>query len=82
MIGKRFGVVVFLLAVAILTLNSGNVFAQTGGTGIVVGTVTDPSTGAGIADIKDHKFKTMVECVGAYARIEPLLSDYDHKLQS
>jgi hypothetical protein len=82
MIGKRFGVVVFLLAVAILTLNSGNVFAQTGGTGIVVGTVADPSTGTRIADIKDHKFKTMAECVSAYAQIEPLLSDYDHKLQS
>ena len=40
---KRFGVVVFFLAVAILALNPGSVFAQTGGTGIVVGTVTDPS---------------------------------------
>ncbi|MGA7622928.1 MAG: carboxypeptidase-like regulatory domain-containing protein [Candidatus Acidiferrales bacterium] len=44
--GKRFGVVVFFLAVAILALNSGSVFAQTGGTGIVVGTVTDPSGAA------------------------------------
>jgi hypothetical protein len=46
MTGKRLGVVVFFLAVAILALNSGNVFAQTGGTGIVVGTVTDPSGAA------------------------------------
>jgi len=46
MTGKRFGVVVFFLAVAILALNSGNVFAQTGGTGIIVGTVTDPSGAA------------------------------------
>jgi Carboxypeptidase regulatory-like domain len=46
MIRKGFGVVVFFLAVAILTLNSGSVFAQTGGTGIVVGTVTDPSGAA------------------------------------
>jgi hypothetical protein len=46
MTNKRFGVVVFFLAVAILALNSGNVFAQTGGTGIVVGTVTDPSGAA------------------------------------
>src|SRR5580693_7249534 len=46
MTGKHFGVVVFLLAVAMLTLNSGNVLAQTGGTGIVVGTVTDPSGAA------------------------------------
>jgi hypothetical protein len=46
MTGKRFGVVVFFLAVAILALNSGNVFAQTAGTGIVVGTVTDPSGAA------------------------------------
>jgi hypothetical protein len=40
------------------------------------------TTGARIADIKDHKFKTMAEYVSAYAQIEPLLSDYDHKLQS
>jgi hypothetical protein len=46
MTGKRFGVVVFFLAVAILALNSSNVFAQTAGTGIVVGTVTDPSGAA------------------------------------
>ena len=39
--------IVLAIAVAILTLNSGNVLAQTGGTGIVVGTVTDPS-GAGV----------------------------------
>jgi hypothetical protein len=46
MTDKRFGVVVFFLAVSMLTLNSGNVLAQTGGTGIVVGTVTDPSGAA------------------------------------
>jgi hypothetical protein len=46
MTGKRFGLVVFFLAVAILASNSGSVFAQTGGTGIVVGTVTDPSGAA------------------------------------
>jgi Carboxypeptidase regulatory-like domain len=46
MAGKRFGVVVFFLAVAILAFISGNVFAQTAGTGIVVGTVTDPSGAA------------------------------------
>jgi hypothetical protein len=46
MTSKPSGVVVFFLAVAILALNSGNVFAQTGGTGIVVGTVTDPSGAA------------------------------------
>ncbi|HYA65009.1 MAG TPA: carboxypeptidase-like regulatory domain-containing protein [Candidatus Sulfotelmatobacter sp.] len=40
------GLLVFFLAVAILALNPGNVFAQTGGTGIVVGTVTDPSGAA------------------------------------
>src|ERR1700726_4387586 len=37
---------VLAIAVSMLTLNSGNVFAQTGGTGIVVGTVTDPSGAA------------------------------------
>jgi len=40
------------------------------------------TTGARIADIKDHKFKTMAEYISAYVQIEPLLSDYDHKLQS
>jgi hypothetical protein len=40
------------------------------------------TTGATIADIKDHKFKTMAEYVSAYVQIEPLLSDYDHKLQA
>jgi hypothetical protein len=37
---------VLAFAVAILVLNAGNLFAQTGGTGIVVGTVTDPSGAA------------------------------------
>jgi hypothetical protein len=37
--------------------------------------------GAGIADIKDHEFKTMAEYVAAYAQIEPLLTKYDQKLQ-
>jgi hypothetical protein len=40
------------------------------------------TTGARIADIKDHKFKTMAEYVSAYASVEPLLNDYDHKLQA
>jgi Carboxypeptidase regulatory-like domain len=44
---SRSYMMVLAIAVAILTLSSGNVFAQTGGTGIVVGTVTDPS-GAGV----------------------------------
>src|SRR6266849_4219976 len=37
--------------------------------------------GARIADIKDHEFKTMAEYVDAYAQIEPLLTEYDQKLQ-
>jgi hypothetical protein len=37
--------------------------------------------GGRIADIKDHRFTTMNEYVNAYAQIEPLLSDYYHKLQ-
>jgi hypothetical protein len=40
------------------------------------------TTGARIADIKDHKFKTMAEYVSAYTSVEPLLNDYDHKLQA
>jgi hypothetical protein len=37
--------------------------------------------GARIANIKDHDFKTMAEYVGAYAEIEPLLTEYDQTLQ-
>jgi hypothetical protein len=44
---KRVALVVFFLAVAFLAVNPHNLFAQTGGTGIVVGTVTDP-TGAAV----------------------------------
>ena len=43
---SRFYLAVLAFAVAILVLNAGNLFAQTGGTGIVVGTVTDPSGAA------------------------------------
>src|ERR1700730_14267088 len=32
------------------------------------------ATGARIANIKDHEFKTMAEYVAAYAQIEPLLT--------
>jgi hypothetical protein len=44
---SRSYMMVLAIAVVVLTLNSGNAFAQTGGTGIVVGTVTDP-TGAAV----------------------------------
>jgi len=37
--------------------------------------------GAQIADIKDHEFMTMAEYGVAYAQIEPLLTEYDQKLQ-
>jgi Carboxypeptidase regulatory-like domain len=43
---KSVGLLVFFLAIAFLVLSPNNVFAQTGGTGIVVGTVTDPSGAA------------------------------------
>jgi hypothetical protein len=36
--------------------------------------------GARIADIKDHWFGSMADYINAYARVEPLLNDYDHKL--
>jgi len=39
------------------------------------------AVGAQIAAIKDHHFGTMSEYIDAYARIEPLLKDYDQKLQ-
>ena len=39
-------------------------------------------TGARIANIKDHEFKTMAEYINAYQQIEPLLNDYDHKLKA
>jgi hypothetical protein len=38
-------------------------------------------TGARIANIKDHQFKSMPDYVKAYAQVEPLLSEYDHELQ-
>lgn len=37
--------------------------------------------GAQIAAIKDHQFGTMNEYIAAYARVEPLLRQYDQKLQ-
>jgi len=37
--------------------------------------------GGRIANIKNHEFKTMAEYVAAYAEIEPLLTEYDQKLQ-
>jgi hypothetical protein len=37
--------------------------------------------GAQIAAIKDHQFGAMNEYVSAYAQVEPLLKDYDQKLQ-
>ena len=37
--------------------------------------------GAQIVAIKDRQFGTMSEYVAAYARVEPLLKDYDQKLQ-
>jgi hypothetical protein len=39
------------------------------------------AVGAQIASIKDHQFETMSEYIAAYARVEPLLKDYDQKLQ-
>jgi len=39
------------------------------------------TVGAQIAAIKDHQFGTMSEYIAAYARVEPLLKDYDQKLQ-
>lgn len=38
-------------------------------------------TGGRIAQIKDRDFKSMEDCVAAYARIEPLLQEYDESLQ-
>ena len=43
---------VFFFVVAFLALHPDNLFAQTGGTGIVVGTVTDPS---GAADSRSDR---------------------------
>jgi hypothetical protein len=43
---KSVGLLVSFLAVGLLVLCPNNVFAQTGGTGILVGTVTDPSGAA------------------------------------
>jgi hypothetical protein len=37
--------------------------------------------GAQIAAIKDHQFRTMDEYIAAYARVEPVLKEYDQNLQ-
>src|SRR5258708_30626115 len=39
------------------------------------------TVGAQIAAIKDDQFGTMSEYIAAYAQVEPLLKDYDQKLQ-
>jgi hypothetical protein len=39
------------------------------------------ATGARIAEIKDHDFKSMPEYEAAYAQVEPLLGDCNHELQ-
>jgi hypothetical protein len=39
------------------------------------------ATGGRIAQIKDHEFKSTADYVAAYARIEPLLHEYDQTLQ-
>jgi len=50
-------------------------------TGQLIQTETDlKTTGAEIADIKDRKFDSMADYINAYAHIEPLLDEYDHKL--
>src|SRR5579864_1120187 len=48
MTSKRISLVVFVLVAALAALNSSQVLGQTGGTGVVVGTITD-QTGAAIA---------------------------------
>ncbi len=50
-------------------------------TGQMIQTETElKTTGARIADIKDHRFGSMADYINAYARVEPLLNDYDHEL--
>lgn len=50
-------------------------------TGQMIQTETDlKTTGAEIADIKDRKFDSMADYINAYAHIEPILDEYDHKL--
>ena len=34
--------------------------------------------GGTIVEIKDHRFGSMADYINAYARVEPLLNDYDH----
>jgi hypothetical protein len=42
---------------------------------------TSRTLGAQIAAIKDHQFGSISEYIAVYARVEPLLKDYDQKLQ-
>src|SRR5215470_14290039 len=48
MTGKRISLVVFVLVVALFALSSGELFGQTAGTGVIVGTVMD-QTGATVS---------------------------------
>ena len=44
-------------------------------------TETDLKTmGGTIVEIKDHRFGSMADYINAYARVEPLLNDYDHRV--
>jgi hypothetical protein len=47
----------------------------------MIQTETDlKTTGARIADIKDHHLTSMADYINAYSHVAPLLDDYDHKL--
>jgi hypothetical protein len=70
-------VLTVVVAIAIQHYNDRLLSAQ-----LIQSEVELQTTGTRIADIKDHKFKTMAEYVSAYASVEPLLKDYDHKLQA
>jgi hypothetical protein len=70
-------VLTVVVAIAIQHHNDSLLSAQ-----LIQSEVELQTTGARIADIKDHKFKTMAEYVSAYASVEPLLNDCDHKLQA
>lgn len=70
-------VVAIVIAVGIQNHNDRLLSAQ-----LIQSEVELQTTGASIADIKDHKFKTMAEYVSAYAQVEPLMNDYDHKLRA
>jgi hypothetical protein len=69
-------VIVVAITFAVQSRNDEVISAEIARTGAELQTI-----GTQIADIKDANLKSMNDYIGAYAQIEPLLKEYDQKLQ-